>query len=377
MTCSEVSGARLEKQVDRGIRTTVLTRRSYAEMFITAAPVNGETPETLFERVADLLRARQADIVALDGFGNAGRAQEAMRHAWGEIAWPVTWVEEAADAGREIAGIQVWAVSGAPLQRITRADRVVGTLFEDAFARYCRLGDLPVEDPASPRADQARETLEQMDAILREAGMDFGHVIRTWFNNNDILAWYGDFNKVRSAFFKQHGTFDGLVPASTGVGNCNTTGGALASSLLAVEPKGGGVSSTMVPSPLQCPALEYGSSFSRAVHLALPDSWRVLVSGTASIAPEGHTVHLEDVAGQVRLTMDVVKVILESRGMDWTNVSRAIVYFKRAGDMPVWDDYCAAQGLADFPALRVNNDICRDDLLFEIELDAIATKPAE
>jgi len=371
MTCSEVSGARIEKQADRGIRTTVLTRGSYAELFISAAPVNGDPLEAFFERMAELLRARRAEIVALDGFGDARRGHEAMRHVWGEIAWPVTWVEEAADAGRAIAGVQVWAVSGAPVNRLRRGGRVVGTIFEDAFAQYCRLGDLPVEDPASPPAGQAGETFEQMDAILREAGMDFGHVVRTWFNNNDILSWYGEFNDARNAFFKQHGVFDGLVPASTGVGNGNTTGGALAAGLLAVKPKSGHVSATMIPSPLQCAAIEYGSSFSRAVDLTLPDCRRLLVSGTASIAPEGHTVHLDDVAGQVRLTMDVVKAILESQGMNWENVSRAIAYFKRAGDMPAWDDYCAAQGLPDLPVLRVNNDICRDDLLFEIELDAM------
>ena len=36
------------------------------------------------------------------------------------------------------------------------------------------------------------------------------------------------------------------------------------------------------------------------------------------------------------------------------------------------DAYCTAQELPDLPVLRVNNDICRDGLLFEIELDAMA-----
>ena len=55
----------------------------------------------------------------------------------------------------------------------------------------------------------------------------------------------------------------------------------------------------MLPSPLQCPALEYGSSFSRAAELRTPGWRRVVVSGTASILPGSHEVaHVGDVDAQ-------------------------------------------------------------------------------
>jgi enamine deaminase RidA (YjgF/YER057c/UK114 family) len=118
--------------------------------------------------------------------------------------------------------------------------------------------------------------------------------------------------------------------------------------------------------------LQYGSSFSRAVEVGLPGSRRVLVSGTASIAPSGESVHLGDVDRQVARTVEVVEAILTSRGMTLDNATRAYVYFKYAKDAPAFQRYCDGRGLS-LPAIVAAMDVCRDDLLFEIELDAAAS----
>jgi enamine deaminase RidA (YjgF/YER057c/UK114 family) len=141
--------------------------------------------------------------------------------------------------------------------------------------------------------------------------------------------------------------------------------------LLAMQPKRPEVRCFAVPSPLQCPALEYGSSFSRAVEVAIPGQRRLYISGTASIHPDGRTAHVGDAEAQVALTMEVVAAILQSRGMDWTDTVRGIGYFKHMADAPLLDAWCAVRGLAGWPVIAAKNDICRDDLLFELELDAI------
>ena len=71
--------------------------------------------------------------------------------------------------------------------------------------------------------------------------------------------------------------------------------------------------------------------------------------------------------------MKVVHAILASRGMNWTDVTRALAYFKRAEHAPIFDKYRAENNVPPFPAVIVQNDICRDELLFEIEVDAIQT----
>ena len=110
------------------------------------------------------------------------------------------------------------------------------------------------------------------------------------------------------------------------------------------------------------------------MELELPDLRRMYISGTASIDEHGKSVFLGDPAAQVRQTMEVVQAILRSREMDWGDVTRSLVYFKRAKDAPLFAKYRDEAGVPSFPAIIVENDICRDELLFEIEVDALAAK---
>jgi enamine deaminase RidA (YjgF/YER057c/UK114 family) len=144
--------------------------------------------------------------------------------------------------------------------------------------------------------------------------------------------------------------------------------------LLAVRAKAESVTASEVKSPLQFSATEYGSSFSRAVELQLPDHRRLYISGTASIDTDGTTVHIGDPQAQVALTMKVVQAILESRQMTWNDVTRALAYFKHAHDAPIFDKYCMLNDIRPLPVIIAENDVCRDELLFEIEMDAVKLK---
>lgn len=83
-----------------------------------------------------------------------------------------------------------------------------------------------------------------------------------------------------------------------------------------------------IPSPLQCSAQDYRSSFSRAVEVDHLLFRQVIVSGTASIAPGGESLHPGDIDRQTELSLDVIEAILKSRGMGWKDVVRAVAYFK-------------------------------------------------
>jgi hypothetical protein len=80
---------------------------------------------------------------------------------------------------------------------------------------------------------------------------------------------------------------------------------------------------------------------------------------------------VDDVEKQVALTMDVVAGILESRDMSWADVNRGVAFFRHEKDIPKLAEYCAAHHLPDFPVVVARNTICRDDLLFELEVDAV------
>lgn len=268
-------------------------------------------------------------------------------------------------------GLQVTALSGAESTPLRNGAGIIGRVYEDADARYCFLGNLLPANISGRRRTQAREVFDAMQDLLAAAGMDFGDVVRTWFYLDRILEWYDEFNAVRTGFFNETGIT--RIPASTGIGTGNAAGAALVAKAVAVRPKNKNVTVRRVDSPRQCEATRYGSSFSRAMEVADPVSRVVYISGTASIEEGGGTVHLEDPARQIEKTMEVVGALLSAAKMTLSDTTRAIAYFKRREYIPLWHDYCRKWELPPLPVILTSGDICRDNLLFEIELDAAAS----
>src|SRR5207248_2848266 len=120
--------------------------------------------------------------------------------------------------------------------------------------------------------------------------------------------------------------------------------------------------------PLQCPAPAYGSSFSRAMEIESGGLRRLLVSGTASIHPDGRTAWVGDARKQVDLTMEVIAAILESRRMNFRDVTRATAYYRTPELVLHFEDWARERALLEMPVVSTHSVICRDDLLFELEL---------
>lgn len=337
--------------------------------FITAQATEDDMEE-VFNRVADEMVVRDASIAFQYLFGGRQfypRAVSAIK----QLDWPLTLLHGDACAGETITGAQFIAISGAELNPVLDGNRKVGHWYETDDARYCLLGDIRADDLSLSREHQAYTVFEKMDRLLKQVGMEFTDIARTWIYLKDLLEWYDDFNAVRTRFFREHGVFEKRVPASTGIGAGSAAGEAMVAALLAVQPKHDGVNVFAVPSPLQCPALDYKRSFARAVEIQQPGSRLLTISGTASIAPSGETVHIGNTGKQIELTMEVVHEILKSRGMGWGDVARSIAYFKDVREAHLLEKYCTEHRLPTLPIAISHADVCRHDLLFEIELDAV------
>ena len=372
--CPAYKGGGLKEQTIAGLHCLTVLRSSCKEIFITATPVEGESCQRIFEKVAEALRDTGAQPVAQDVFGAPTMGQDRrqlLEDAFGEVNWPVTWLSENCTVPTGVTGTYVWAVIGPRVAPLEVEGTVVGSFFEDDLAQYCRLSGVVPTDPSAQPAEQTREVFERMAAALHTVDMNFEQVVRTWFYNDNILSWYDEFNRARDAFFCENGALSTNPPASTGMGGGNAVGAALEAGLLAVHPRSNSLRMLEVPSPLQCPAPAYGSSFSRAAELLAPDHRRVFVSGTASIDAEGNTLYVGDTRAQVAHTMDVVNAILASRDMTWEHVTRTAVYFKHGEDIDLFEAYCTEHGLPPLPAIYFVNDVCRADLLFEIEMDTM------
>jgi enamine deaminase RidA (YjgF/YER057c/UK114 family) len=365
-----MADTRVTRTQDDGSTVVVVEDGGVRERVVTVTARPGEGGVEMVRRAVDLATAGGAHVVSQEVLGVGAGVRDQVEQDRGPLPWPLTWLEDG--AGSALAGAQVLSLEGAKVTPVTEGSRVVGCVWEQAGARWCRLGDLRPDDVKVPPAAQAQVVLERMESLLAGVGLGFRHVFRTWFYNDDILGWYVDFNRVRSDFFRRHGVLGGLVPASTGIGGRNHAGAALVAGLLAAD-RGPDVVVEPLPSPLQCPALDYGSSFSRAVEVRGSLGRRVLVSGTASIEPGGLTAHVGDAPGQVSLTLRVVEAILSSRGMGWGEVTRGIAYCRTHAAAQAWTAYRHARGLQHLPVVTTLNVVCRDDLLFELEVDAVAS----
>jgi enamine deaminase RidA (YjgF/YER057c/UK114 family) len=358
---------KITREASKHCEAITADRDGFQERFISARSDGSEDELAIF----DGLVPPSDNVVAQMVFGGCGFHDAALTRMAGADC-PLLWVQGDVCSGTHVSGTQTFVLDGQTPRRLVLDGRVVGSMWSDADADYCLLAGILPTDLTAKRGEQTTSSFEQIEAALQQAGMDFSHVVRTWLYLDDLLTWYGEFNDARTEFFKSRGVFERLIPASTGIGASNPAGAALLSGALAIRPRRSGVRIQEVESPLQRPATEYRSSFSRAVEVATPDRRWLTISGTASIAADGKSMFAGDVVKQIHLTLDVVEAILRSRGMDWSNATRAVGYFRDIRALPVFDACCHERGMSPLPLAPAHATVCRADLLFEMELDAIA-----
>jgi enamine deaminase RidA (YjgF/YER057c/UK114 family) len=353
-----------------------LERKNGKECWINSAE-NHTQGISIIQRVLGFLKTHGFHAVSMRLFGNQEAIAEAssfLETKMAEIVCPPLFILQNDSTKGPCLSVQVHAVSGAHLKPLYFENELVGRQFEDDYARYYMLRILP-DNPSVSEYNQSQNVFEKAHKILKSLDSGFSETIRTWLFAKDILSWYSQLNKARNQFFEYHDIYNKLVPASTGIGVANSYNMALAAQFLAVGPKNKKeVSVYSVKSPLQCPALDYKSSFSRAIKLDSPDHSRLYISGTASIDKAGNTVFIDDTFAQLEFTMQVIKAILNEAGMDWSDTISSIVYFKNQRDFGLFDEYCRQKDIK-LPHIKVQADMCRDDLLFELELDAVSVAP--
>lgn len=135
-----------------------------------------------------------------------------------------------------------------------------------------------------------------------------------------------------------------------------------------------------VENPRQLSAYRYPAqyspqspSFSRAMLKAWPHGTHLYVSGTASIV--GHsTVHDGDVRGQIQEILRNLRALLTKASHtggaplpDVAEASALKVYVRRPDDFPLIEDTLTQALGRPLPVLYLQGDLCRTDLLVEIE----------
>lgn len=242
--------------------------------------------------------------------------------------------------------------------------------------------------------DSSTMAFRQMVNILNVEGMTLDNVIRQWNYVGDILRTnekyqnYQLFNEVRSDFYEKLRTVEGF-PAATGVGSLY---GGFFLDFHAVR-AGAGTRIIPLDNPDQVNAFEYDNEvlvgidtegtkskkppkFERALIMTCMEETILYVSGTASIKGQD-TTGINDVARQTEITVDNISNLADierirkltgRQDLCTLKLLNHRVYIKDRGDFETVKQECGKIYTLDSGAF-VEADICRNDLLVEIEAE--------
>ncbi|MDR5821930.1 FkbO/Hyg5 family chorismatase [Caballeronia sp. LZ043] len=314
------------------------------------------------------IEARFVSSGAVEGGGALGRVvfgavSGAPRLEDGVPTLPLHMIDDARDAFAE-----VWRTAGE-----TRCGRENGLVYgHDDSLLFCA-GFIPA---GAGYTETARQTYADAFALVRTLG--FPTIFRMWNYIPDIngetpdgLEVYRDFCRGRALAFEAEDAGHAGMPAATGIG---TWGEGVGFYLLACRDD----AAQHIENTRQMPAYRYPErygpkppSFARATyrHGAL------YVSGTASIV--GHeTLHAGDLLKQWEVATDNVAHLVSagnlaahgvSDGYTLQDLDQIKVYYRRAEALPQVMQLARAAFHPRAEVRFLNVDICRTDLLVEIE----------
>jgi len=242
--------------------------------------------------------------------------------------------------------------------------------------------------------EDAIDAFEQIRSLFSSVNVRFDQVIRTWLYLGGIVAdegptqRYKELNRARTDFYRDipfladrlpAGHAERVYPASTGIG---TEGRGIMMSAIALVTERGDIQAVPLENPRQTPAFDYADcyspaspKFSRAMALSCGNYATIFVSGTASITAS-ETQHVGNAAAQTHETLDNIEALISEEnlgrhglpglGTSLDGLALVRVYIKRAADYEQTRAACE-QRLGEVPTIYAVGDVCRPELLVEIE----------
>jgi enamine deaminase RidA (YjgF/YER057c/UK114 family) len=237
-------------------------------------------------------------------------------------------------------------------------------------------------------------TYQHLRRLLPCAGARLDQVLRTWLYLGGIVdddgptQRYKELNRARADVYQYFpflaewlpdGYARAAFPASTGIG---TRGRSISIAALALVSNRDDVVTVPLENPRQTAAYSYPTAyspstpkFSRGLALCCGDDTTLFISGTASIT-HSESRHVGDVEAQTHELLENITALisednltrhgLPGRGTTLEGLGLARVYVKRPKDFARVQAVCE-QRLGKVPSTFVQADVCRPELLVEIE----------
>ena len=382
-------------------RHVVVDLGSLARLAIMAVPGSRgsfrEQAHELFAQVRCIV-SRQAIpltpatmMVFLRDGADETAAREIVRSTFSDSAPVTTFVVQPTVCGAAL-GIELWALGGMGVKVERFGPEVIAV--ESDGNRWVYVGGVRGTVGEGGAYQEATTAFGRMEQQLARAGVGFNQVVRTWIYVNQINkgppGWqrYQELNRARTDFYRdirfgaklrRPGGPATIYPASTGIG---TSGAQVNMACVALDSSRPDVFIVSLENPQQTPACAYHAAYSpqspkfaRAMAAVHGHYVSTLVSGTASIV-DAKTVYPGDIVRQTEQTLENIEKLigpenfarhgLAGSGVALRDVAKLRVYVKH----PDFYESCrevVEQRLPGVPAIYLHADVCRPDLLVEIE----------
>jgi len=392
----------LRKESSAGVGCAITELNDVRHIYAAALPQAGET---LQQQAHDALRTIAGvmhdqgthgrivhQAVFVKDLAHVDVCRQIMRDFYGPDMPATSYIPQPPCEGKELA-IEALGIGGQGDVQIERhCEKLVVT--RHAGVTWVHAADLLPDEAEGSVYDRSLVAFEKMSQIIAKAGVRYDQVVRTWLYLGDIVGpegetqRYKELNRARTDFYKHFKFGMGrvppqvkheLYPASTGIG---TDGKGIMMSCIALQSQRDDLRLIPLENPHQVAAFDYGAhysprspKFARAMAVVGGDSAAIFVSGTASIR-ESETYHIGDVVGQTSLTLDNIEALigpqnfaqhgLPGMGATLDDLALVRVYIKRQADFEKTRDVCRAR-LGEMPTVYAVGDVCRPELLVEIE----------
>jgi enamine deaminase RidA (YjgF/YER057c/UK114 family) len=368
--------------------------------YLLTAPIKlgaGDNPTIVFQAYQDLveiIKDLKAEIVLERVFGELSFKTEIEEIRLrlglsGKDKCPLSHIQGCPLKGHGIAGIQMHIVvpQNAKVWTVYENGKSCGRGWERDGVQWFVLQDMHGLEQKNGhplcREYQAQRRFERAEGILKSQGAAYSNIVRTWIYLDQILDWYAEFNDVRNAKYKEWGIMpqgesgpeENLrLPASTGILGSTSSGAACTMDLVAIKrTTDAPVKITQMTNVKQKDAFRYGRAFSRGAWIQSPGSSIFHISGTAAIDEEGQSLFINDPAAQIHRTLDNIEALLDPANINLSQICSGTVFIKRPQDVDLYCKIAEERKLTSLPIVNVIADVCRPELLFE--MDAIAGRP--
>ncbi|MFZ5832230.1 MAG: hypothetical protein ACOY3P_19265 [Planctomycetota bacterium] len=393
----------IRKHSSDGVGYSVVEPNGVRHVFAAAVP---RTPGDLAEQTHDALRTIEAvcsdegahnsivhQAVFLDDPAHFDACRQLILDFYGSELPATTFIFQPPCNGKMVSIEALGIGRGSGGVQVERLGERMVSVAHDGVT-WVHLANVSLRTPAGSTYERATCLFQAMRDGLALRKVRFDQIIRTWLYLGDIVGPEGDtqrykeLNRARTDFFEGIRFGCGRVPASwthpvypasTGIG---TNGRDLVMSCIALCTERDDVMLVPLENPQQTAACDYdlrygpqSPKFARAMAVVTPKYSTTLVSGTASIT-SSETQHRGDAAAQTAQTLDNIAALISpsnfaqhsapGHGATLDDLAIVRVYVKLQEDYERVRAVCQER-LGEVPTVYAIADVCRPDLLVEIE----------